>query len=228
MSAWILFLVISYLNFKEVKKIFSLYLELPKAKWISLGLFTLFFAIPARAYINNQFGLLGKFVVWVIILFFAEIYPVGYILVALKWIFILEVYLFLNFYLNFSKMRTFFDSFLFNKNEELSKSYMLFFFGNPMSKVKQIVASGVGGWALREAYVQRKQNEHLHVINKVKEETTLIGNQLAKHGKPPNIPEVFEIRQKVREEVIENETFILKVEKSFDYLLTLIKEYPKM
>ena len=129
--SWLLFIFVVWFQYDKFKEIFLLWLNLPLKNKVSLFFFIIFLAIPAKVYINNKIGLFAKFIVWLFLLFFAELYPVVYILIFIKVMFIIDVYLFLIFYLDFKKSNAFINNHFFNNDLEFANYFITFFFGNP-------------------------------------------------------------------------------------------------
>lgn len=214
----IIVILISFLCFNWIYYNHSIYMkwkyyfkQLPILNKIIMIWFSIFYAIPNKIWINNNFSTFSVAFFIFLIVVLASVFPAVILLYVIFWITVLESYFFAVFYENKISFRNFINNKLFKGNVTFAKEYFNFFWGNMNSGGAGKGKAGIIGSFLGGLYQIARNQEKNHVREKGRIETqTHIQNAVQK---PQTPAESLEIQKKVEDHIVERDTILLKGEK---------------
>ena len=172
--------------------------------------FTIFYAIPNKIIINNNFSSFKTSFIIFLILVTSFLFPIFILFYIIFWISVLQSYFFAVIYSENNYFKNFIDSKLFVNDLSFNKYYFDFFWGNMTSGGAGKAAGGLIGTFLGGLYKMSKDHEKENLRYNTKIEMEIHVNN-AKH-KPQTAHESLQLQKNVENHIIERDCPILYTE----------------
>ena len=158
-----------YLIFKVYKKdnffaneFIPYFKKLPKLKKTIIGIFTIFFAIPNKFWVNVNINTIFLFIISIILYFMCLVFPLLFFFYCAYLILCFESFIFGLLYEYSKYFKKSVNSLLFCRSDKtFAQKYFNWFWGNTYSKAGKVITT-IGGTAVALEMQRQKENKEKH------------------------------------------------------------------